>query len=285
MGGVDLHLHSTASDGDCAAAQVVRRARAAGLDLIALTDHDTLAGVAEAQQAGADAGVTVIAGCEFSVAAGWGEMHLLAYFLPVGHWELDVFLERQRAGRVARGTEIVRRLEALGVGVTEADVRAAAGAGAVGRPHVARALVERRAVRNVQEAFDRFLATGRPAYVAKQLPPLRTVVELVRSAGGVTSAAHLHERADPQSLAGLKQDGVDAVEVVHPGHDARARRRIEANARQAGMLLTGGSDWHGDAGVDESRGELGACTIPVEWVNAIRAVHQARAAGTEVQGG
>src|SRR5574341_736406 len=196
MAGVDLHLHSSASDGECPPADVPSRARAAGLDLIALTDHDTLAGVGDASRAGDQVGVTVIAGCEFSVAAAWGEMHLLAYYLPLGHLELDEFLTEQRGARAARGEEIVRRLHGLGLEVTDQDVRAAAGSGAVGRPHVARAMVERRLVRDVQDAFDRYLATGRPAYVSKRLPALAEVTELVRSAGGVTSAAHLSERAD-----------------------------------------------------------------------------------------
>jgi len=282
MGGVDLHLHSSASDGECAPADVARRARAAGLDVIALTDHDTLAGVAAASAEGENVGVAVIAGCEFSVAVDWGEMHLLAYYLPAGHAELDGFLERQRGERASRGQEIVCRLHRLGLEVTDQDVRTAAGAGAVGRPHVARAMVARRLVRDVQDAFDRYLATGRPAYVPKRLPPLAAVVELVRSAGGVTSAAHLGERADPQGLEKLKRAGVDAVEVVHPAHDDRARRRIEHNARREGLLLSGGSDWHGESRVDQRRAELGKVTVPAAWEEALRAVHHVRAAGTEV---
>jgi predicted metal-dependent phosphoesterase TrpH len=273
-----------ASDGDTPPADLARRVRAAGLELVALTDHDTLAGVPAARAGAGPEGVTVIAGCEFSVAAAWGEMHLLGYYLPEGHSDLDGFLERQRAGRAARGEEIVRRLGGLGVPVTHADVRAAAGSGAVGRPHVAKALVERRLVRTVQEAFDRYLGMGRPAYVPKVLPPVATVVELVRSVGGVTSAAHLRERADPQSLEQLKRVGLDAVEVVHPSHDARDRRRIERNARQAGLLPTGGSDWHGDSRMDRDRGGLGLDTVPIEWADAIRAVHEARTASMEVAG-
>jgi predicted metal-dependent phosphoesterase TrpH len=284
LGGIDLHLHSTASDGDTPPADLVRLARAAGLEIIALTDHDTLAGVRAARATAGREGVTVIAGCEFSVAAPWGEMHLLGYYLPEGQSDLDGFLERQRAGRAARGEEIVRRLGGLGVPVTQADVRAAAGAGAVGRPHVAKAMVERRLVRTVQEAFDRYLATGRPAYVPKALPPVAAVVELVRSVGGVTSAAHLGERADPRSLEQLKRVGLDAVEVVHPAHNAQDRRRIERNARQMGLLPTGGSDWHGDSRTDRDRGGLGVDTVPMEWAEGIRAVHEARAASTEVAG-
>jgi predicted metal-dependent phosphoesterase TrpH len=149
---------------------------------------------------------------------------------------------------------------------------------------VAKALVERRLVRTVQEAFDRYLATGRPAYVPKALPPVAMVVDLVRGVGGVTSAAHLGERADPQSLGQLKRIGLDAVEVVHPSHNPRDRRRIERNARQAGLLPTGGSDWHGDLRMDRDRGRLGVETVPVEWAEAIRAAHESRAASMEVTG-
>jgi predicted metal-dependent phosphoesterase TrpH len=281
MGGIDLHLHSSASDGECAPADVPRRARESGLDVIALTDHDTLAGVEAASGTGDQVGVTVIPGCEFSVAVSWGEMHLLAYYLPAGHEELEDFLERQRGERAARGQEMVRRLHGLGLEVTDQDVRAAAGSGAIGRPHVARAMVSLALVRDVQDAFDRYLATGRPAYVPKRLPPLATVVKLVRAAGGVTSAAHLGERADPQSLATLKQAGVDAVEVVHPAHDDRARRRIEQVARRVGLRVSGGSDWHGESRVDQRRAGLGAVTVPAAWEEALRAVHEARLAGTE----
>jgi 3',5'-nucleoside bisphosphate phosphatase len=279
---IDLHVHSSASDGEHAPEDVVRRACAAGLDVIALADHDTLAGVEAARAAAAGTGPQVVAACEFSVAAPWGEMHLLAYLLPLGHPELEAFLDGQRTRRVARGETIVRRLQALGIALTDADVRAAAGAGAIGRPHVAKALIARRFVTNVHEAFDRYLGMGRPAYVAKDLPQLTSVVELVRGTGGVTSAAHLKERGDPQSLAQLKAAGVDAVEVVHPAHDARTRRRLEEHARRAELLLTGGSDWHGESRVDESRGELGTVTVPDAWLEAIAALHTTRMAHLEV---
>lgn len=282
MARIDLHVHSTASDGEHAPEDVVRRSRAAGLDVIALADHDTLAGMAAARATAAGAGLQVIAACEFSVAAPWGEMHLLAYFLPLDDAGLEAFLGEQRARRVARGKTIVQRLQALGVDLTDADVRAAAGEGAVGRPHVARALIARRFVADVHEAFDRYLGVGRPAYVPKDLPSVTTVVEVVRGVGGVSSAAHLKERGDPQSLARLKAAGVDAVEVVHPAHDARARRRLEQNARGTGLLPTGGSDWHGESRVDASRGELGSETVPQAWLEAITALHTTRTARLEV---
>jgi predicted metal-dependent phosphoesterase TrpH len=279
---IDLHVHSSASDGEHPPQEVVRRARAAGLDVIALADHDTLAGMAAARAAARAAELQVIAACEFSVAARWGEMHLLAYFLPLDDAGLEAFLNGQRARRVVRGETIVRRLQALGVALTEADVRAAAGEGAVGRPHVAKALIARRFVSTVREAFDRYLGMGRPAYVPKELPQLADVVELVRGVGGVSSAAHLKERGDPQSLGQLKAAGVDAVEVVHPAHEPRTRRRLEEYARRAGLLLTGGSDWHGESRVDESRGELGSVTVPEAWLHALAELHTTRMAHLEV---
>lgn len=282
MTGIDLHLHSSASDGDYSPADVARRAGVAGLRTIALTDHDTLAGVEEARRSGQSVGVEVIAGCEFSVAVSWGEMHLLGYFLPVGEAKLEGFLQQQRRHRITRGGEIVRRLGSLGVALTEADVRRAAGGGAIGRPHVAKALVERHFVRDISEAFDRYLSSGRPAYVPKRLPEIKDVVDLVRGLGGVTSAAHLRERADPQSLEELKRLGVDAVEVLHPGHDARARRRIDDHARHSGLLRTGGSDWHGESRIDDSRGALGAVQVPEAWLQEIEALHEARVAQSEV---
>jgi predicted metal-dependent phosphoesterase TrpH len=281
MAGVDLHLHSAASDGDCAPEDLARAARAAGLDLIALTDHDTVTGVSAARAAAEPWPVTIIAGCEFSVAADWGEMHLLAYYLPVADAELEAFLQAQRSRRASRGREIVRRLQDHGLEISEQDVRRAAGNGAVGRPHVAKALVERRLVRDIPEAFDRWLASGRPAYVPKELPALAEVVALVRSVGGVTSAAHLGERAQPDVLDRLKRAGVDAVEVVHPTHDPGLQRRIAERARRAGLLVSGGSDWHGDRRADEKRGALGSVSVPREWAEELHGLHLARAAGRE----
>jgi predicted metal-dependent phosphoesterase TrpH len=260
VSGADLHLHSTASDGACPPGQVVRRAAAAGLEAVALTDHDTLAGVAEARAAGRELGVRVIAGCEFSVAAPWGEMHLLAYCLPADHPDLDEFLAAQRGHRSRRMVEIVRRLNA-----------------AVGRPHVARALVARGAARDLPDAFDRYLGNGRTAYVPKRLPPMTEVTGLVRRLGGVTAAAHLKDRGTAPAVARLKAAGVDAVEVRHPAHDREAQDRLAALARDSAMLCTGGSDWHGDVDpANRDRAPLGHISVPLAWVDQIERLHQRR---------
>src|SRR6058998_170473 len=167
---VDLHCHSTASAGAYSRSGLVGRARAAGLAAIALTDHDTTDGVPEAEREGATLGVRVVSGCEFSVKAPWGELHLLGYFLPPGHPQLEEFLAGTRAARRRRAEQMVGRLQRLGVNIAIDDVVSAADGGAVGRPHVARVLVERGASADTNDAFVRYLGRGRPGYVEKPLP-------------------------------------------------------------------------------------------------------------------
>lgn len=276
VGSIDLHMHSTASDGECPPAEVVQQAQAAGLTTIALTDHDTLAGLELAVQEGAARGVRVIAGCEFSVAADWGEMHLLAYFLPVGDDGLNAYLAGQRDGRRRRAERIVERLNRAGASVTvEAVLRESHGE-AVGRPHVARALVNGGVVPDVDTAFRKYLGWRRPAFVPKELPPLTEVTALVRKVGGVTSAAHLRDRASRSSLRRLREAGVDGVEVHHPAHDEARAQRIEGLAGELGLLPTGGTDWHGDDVEMPNRAPLGSVTIPESWLAAVEALHEQR---------
>lgn len=278
---VDLHVHSTASDGAHAPADVARRAAALGLGAFALTDHDTLAGVAEARTAGASLGVRVIAGCEFSAAGPGGELHLLAYFLPGGESALERFLEDQREKRLRRAEQLVTRLQRLGVNVTIEQVRAVAAGGAVGRPHVARAMVAAGAARDIQDAFDKYLGSGRPAFVPKVLPTVKEVTTLVAAAGGVTSAAHLKDRGVRAVLKELKAAGVDGVEVKHPSHDASTERRLKKLAVELDLAPTGGTDWHGDFGVDRPIMTLGSLEIPSEWLDRVEHIHAGRV-GAEV---
>jgi predicted metal-dependent phosphoesterase TrpH len=266
---VDLHLHSTASDGSSPPEEVVMRAAGAGLSAIALTDHDTLEGVPIALDTGTRLGIRVIPGCEFSVAAPWGEMHVLGYFLPVGWSPLEKFLAACRADRERRGTEMVERLRGLGLDIAVEDVLEEAQGGAVGRPHVARALLRRQAVATVQDAFDRFLGWGRPGFVGKRLPTFRMVADLVHASGGVVSAAHLKDRGTRAHLAGLKAEGLDAVETRHPVHDPDMRARLTDHARALELLPTGGSDWHGDAPGLLPGAALGGQQVPMEWLEAL----------------
>jgi len=248
----------------------------AGLAAIALTDHDTLSGMAAARDAAQGTDVRVIAGCEFSVRASWGELHLLAYFLPLDDRELEGFLAQQRRGRAERMDRIVQRLQASGVSVTLADIKQLADGAALGRPHAARAIVRQGAAADANDAFDRYLGRGRPAFVAKALPPVGDVTDLIRRCGGVSSAAHLKDRAGRSALARLRDVGVDGVEVLHPAHDEATRVRIERLVRELDMLPTGGSDWHGGGAGGLGRAGLGEIQVPHEWLEAIEDVHNQR---------
>ena len=264
-------MHSTASDGSITPEGVVRRARAAGLHGIALTDHDTLAGVPEAVAAGERYEIRVVAGCEFSVAAPWGEMHVLGYFLPLESAELDSFLERCRADRLRRAREMVQRLHTLGIDVPFETVLEQSAGGAVGRPHVARAIVRHGGARDTSDAFDRFIGRDRPAFVEKALPSFRAVVDVVHAAGGVVSVAHLKERGTRAEIEGLKDEGLDAVETRHPSHDPDLRARLTDIALELGLLRTGGSDWHGDPEPGSSHGTIGSQQVPREWLDRLDA--------------
>lgn len=272
---VDLHLHSTASDGETPPERVVTAAVAAGLSAVALTDHDTVGGVGEAMTAGDRLGVRVIAGCEFSVEVWWGEMHLLGYFLPADDAELLRFLDQQRQARHARARGIVERLGELGAPLDFTEVSRVADGAPIGRPHIARALIATGAVASLPEAFERYLADGGPAALPRSLAPADEVIALVRRCGGVSSAAHLKERATPENLERLADLGVDAVEVLHPAHDSHASQTLDQLAGEFGLLRTGGSDWHGRRKTARHQA-LGAMRVPGVWLDALEARHSSR---------
>jgi predicted metal-dependent phosphoesterase TrpH len=248
---------------------VVARASAAGLGAISLTDHDTVAGVAAAVAAGERLGVRVVSGCEFSTAAPWGEMHVLGYFLPTDSSILEAFLERCRADRMRRARAMVDRLRDLGVALDFDDVLRQARGGAVGRPHVARAIVRGGGAAGMSEAFDRYIGRGRPAFVEKVLPTFAEVADLVHSVRGLVSVAHLKDRGTRSFLERLKGEGLDAVETRHPSHDPDIRSRLTDIALRLGLLRTGGSDWHGDPEPGESHADIGAQEVPMEWLERL----------------
>jgi len=267
---IDLHLHTTASDGVLSPAAVVRTAASIGLQAIALTDHDTLAGVPEAVAEGERVSVRVVSGCEFSTAAPWGgEMHVLGYFLPVEAPELAEFLVRCRADRIRRGREMVDGLRAWGIDVTFEELEEAAQGAAIGRPHLARVLVKRGTVASVEEAFQVWLGRGRPAYVEKRLPTFADVAGVVHRVGGLVSAAHLKDRGTRSSLTLLREQGLDAIETRHPGHSDDARNRLAALAVALDLVCTGGSDWHGVPEGEGSHSMLGSEQVPASWLDQL----------------
>jgi 3',5'-nucleoside bisphosphate phosphatase len=248
---------------------VAQRARAAGLAAIALTDHDTTDGVAPAAREGAALGLRVVPGCEFSVKAPWGELHLLGYFLPPDDERLQTFLRSTRAARRRRGEQIVAKLQQLGVRIALDDVHARAGDGALGRPHIARALVDRGASDDIGDAFTRYLGRGRPAYVEKPLPTLADVMTLVHAVGGVAVAAHLGDHGTEGQIRQFREHGLDGLEVRHPSHAPSVEQRLTRIAERLGLGISGGSDWHGDVEFGDSHAPLGGMRVPIEWLEQL----------------
>lgn len=246
---------------------MAQRAHAVGLSALALTDHDTLAGIDAATAAGQPLGVRIVPGCEFSVRAPWGELHVLAYFLPTGDTGLNAFLAQARTAREVRGAQMVEKLQRLGVEIDLEDLAFQAGNGAVGRPHVARALVDAGAVQDFEEAFDRYLGRGRPAFVDKPLPALREVADLVHGTGGLVIAAHLGERGHSGQLKAFKADGLDGIEVRHPSHPKNVEARLTKLARDLDLGISGGSDWHGEENSALAHAPLGGMDVPMEWLD------------------
>jgi len=259
---VDLHSHSTASDGAVAPAEVVAAARKANLVAIALTDHDTLGGVAEAMAAGERLGVRIVAGTELSAYDGEKEVHLLALHLA-DPGTVDAALVRFREGRRDRAEAIVARLNALDVPVTLEAVLEEAGDGAVGRPHVARAMVAAGAVRDFREAFDRFLGAGRPAFVAKEFLSIVDAARLAHDAGGLLVFAHPGADGTRERVARMVADGLDGLEVVHPSQSPDEQARLRALADEFDLVYSGGSDWHG---APEGPRTIGGMRVPYAWL-------------------
>lgn len=267
---IDLHCHSTASDGVLPPAKVVAAAAAIGLTAMALTDHDTTAGLDEARAAGVRLGIEVVGACEFSVAVPWGEMHLLGYFIEPGDRDVEAFLTAARADRTRRARDMVSKLVGLGIPISYEDVARESGGGAVGRPHVARALFQTGRVNTIQQAFDRYIGRGRPAFVEKALPSLADVADLAHAKGGVVSAAHLKSFGTVANLSKLKADGLDAVETRHPSHSGDYLATITDAALALGLARTGGSDWHGESDPAGTHAQLGSMQVPDEWLAELR---------------
>ncbi|MEV6023441.1 PHP domain-containing protein [Streptomyces sp. NPDC052036] len=247
---IDLHTHSTASDGTDTPAELVLRAAAEGLDVIALTDHDTTRGHAEAIEALPE-GLTLVTGAELSCRWNGISMHMLAYLFDPEEPRLLAERELVRDDRVPRAQAMIARLRELGVPITWEQVSRIAGDGSVGRPHLASALVELGVVDSVSDAFTpEWLADGGRAYVEKHETDPFEAIRLVKAAGGVTVFAHpaasKRGRTVPESaIADLAAAGLDGIEVDHMDHDPATRARLRGLAQELGLLATGSSDYHG----------------------------------------
>jgi 3',5'-nucleoside bisphosphate phosphatase len=248
---MDLHCHSTASDGRLHPAELVERASANRLTVLALTDHDTFAGLPEAAEACERAGIRFVPGVELSTVHRGRRLHLLAWFPSVGSWStaFEGHLAVRARARVQRLHAIAERLVHCGVPIDADALEASSQHGAVTRAHIARALLAAGHIGRFQEAFDRFLGEGRPAYVPPTPWETADAVAAVHEAGGLCGVAHPEPDGfgEPDLLA-LRKLGMDAVEVVHPGHARQTRRRLRRLAGRFDLLMTGGSDFHGQPG-------------------------------------
>ncbi|MBT9153889.1 MAG: 5'-3' exoribonuclease [Firmicutes bacterium] len=254
---LDLHTHSSASDGADAPRELVRQAKERGLKGIALTDHDTCAGLEEAFAAGLELGLWVLPGVELSAEWGDEDVHILGYWISASHRELSDLMLKLRANRASRMARIVARLGELGLTISLSEVNAQSDQDgySLGRPHIARALVARGYVRSMSEAFDLYLERGRPAYVPRyKLSPQEAIGAIVRS-GGVAVWAHPGHLAS-QLLLPMVQAGLAGMEVYHPQHDTRQEQALLRLAKYYELVVTAGSDAHSAAALGAKRASL-----------------------------
>ncbi|MGE0460233.1 MAG: PHP domain-containing protein [Vicinamibacterales bacterium] len=275
---IDLHLHTTASDGRLSPAALVDRASQAGLTTIAVTDHDTVQAVDEVTRLGAPLGIRVVPGIEITAVDDGRDVHMLAYFVDHTDVTLSAFLVAQRGRRMARVREIGARLAAQAVPVdVEAlldEARATPGT-SIGRPWLARALVRAGHADSVADAFDRYLGQGRPAFVPRLGPSPFDVVALIHAAGGIVSFAHPGVTRRDHLLRPLAEAGLDAIEAHHSDHSPDVRDRYRALASALGVATSGGSDFHG---FGDTRAALGLVVLPDREFKALEARVPARPA-------
>jgi len=276
MSRIDLHLHTTHSDGSLPPAAVLELAHKAGVTALAITDHDITTGIPEALDAGARLGIEVVPGVEISSRLGGGELHILGYCLDWRDPVLNQRLARLRDSRHRRNPLIVDKLNALGLDLTYEEVRALAGTESVGRPHIARVLMDKRYVRDAKEAFERYLAEGKPAYVPRELPEPAEAIAWIREARGIAVLAHpTWVKQNGEGLfklcAELKAAGLGGIEVHYSTHSSKQTAEFLDIAKRLDLLVTGGSDFHGvtkpDIDVGVGRGEL---SVPAKLLEPLK---------------
>lgn len=249
---LDLHVHTTASDGSCDPADVVARAVSAGLDILAISDHDTVAGVGPALEAATGQPIQVIRAIELSSTWNSRELHILGYFVDIGHGDLADHQIRAKGRRAERIREMIVRLRDLGVDVDEGRVFAYADEASVGRPHLAKAMVEAGVVSSADQAFEHWIGDAHEAFVPTAIHTPFEAVELIHAAGGQAVWAHPPRDVVESLTPELAEAGLDGLEVYRPSHSATYTETLERLAGRHRLVRTGGSDWHGP-----SRGPLG----------------------------
>lgn len=267
---IDLHTHTTASDGLLTPERLVQLAADAGVTVLAIADHDTTDGLDAALAAGARLGVEIIPAVEINTDVdAHTEVHMLGYFIDYHQGWFQEFMSRLRDGRVNRAAKMVEKLNGLGIPVTFDRVRAIAGAGAVGRPHVARALVETGAVRSTEEAFEKYIGRTGPAYVERLKVTPEDAVRVVLRATGVPVLAHPGWGVREELIPPLVEAGLQGLEVYYPDHTPAMIERYLAIAERYNLVVTGGTDFHG--GDLATKARIGSQYVPVEAVDRLKA--------------
>lgn len=274
---IDLHTHSTASDGCLTPAELVRRAASLGLAALALTDHDTVAGLAEARAAAQGTGLELVSGCELSVVVPVGFMHLLGLYLPERPAQLEAAMEDLMSRRHDRNRRMVDKLAVLGLDISYAEVQALAGEGSVGRPHLARVLQAKGYVESVDQAFAEYLGTRGRAYAPKDQFTPEQALAVLRAEGATAVLAHPFSlrctgRALEKRLRRLKDLGLDGLECLYPEHSPDQCREFLRLAKKLDLAITGGSDFHGPAVKPEVElgSGTGALAVPYELLERLK---------------
>lgn len=275
---VDLHVHTSASDGTLSPEEVVRKAKAMGLGCLAITDHDTLDGIQEAIEAGDSLGMMVISGLEMSVDLEQGRsFHLLVYGLDGGKSGFGDFLREIRLRRAERNSALLEKLRSLGFPIDPEEVIEEGDRAKMGRPHIARAMVKKGYVRSMEEAFSKFLGKGGKAYIPKKRPCYREAMRIVREEGGVPVLAHPHTMGTDRPMeleiwiGKLLREGLMGVEVLYPDGPFQLRRFLLELCERRGLLKTGGSDFHGALKPEIELGfGKGDLRVPMSWAEELK---------------
>ncbi len=268
MGKADLHIHTTASDGNSTPAEIVERAIDLKLEIISITDHDTISGLEEATEAAADKDIEIMPGAEITASFNDREAHLLAYGFDPDNPDFRKLLIGHKKARVARGKWILDELSREGLDLDMDEVRAEAKGSNIGRPHIAAVLINKGYVASFKEAFIRYLSNQQLGVIPNDYYSCNEVIETVKQAGGAIIVAHPGHMYSEDELDRLVEAGVDGIEVVHPGHNYQLQKKMEAYAEKNNLLATGGSDFHG--GSQDYQKYFGVATISTEKVSSMK---------------
>lgn len=272
---IDLHIHSTMSDGTLSPTEIVELAFRKGLSAISITDHDTVAGYREAKQRGDEIGLNVISGVELSVRFENESLHLLGYFVDCSSPELLSDLEVLHLARIKRNREILNKLSAEGIKITEKELAKVSQTGETGRPHIAKLLMQHGAVTSMDEAFEKYLGRGGSAYVSRFVYDMNYGIKMIHRAGGLAVVAHpgniLNTEIDVGTvLKTLKTYGLDGIEAYYPTHSKKYRNFLITLAKEHGLIVTGGSDFHGSIRKGTTLAGGKGVSVPAELVDKMR---------------